>query len=36
MDDKSLKLLQLNPRKVLTFPRSQVMAVHRIIMGGPA
>lgn len=36
MDDKSLKLLQLNPRKVLTFPRSQVMAVHRIVMGGPA
>ncbi len=36
MDDKKLKLLQLHPRKVLTFPRSQVMAVHRIIMGGPA
>lgn len=36
MDDKTLKLLQLNPRKTLTFPRNQVMAVHRIIMGGPA
>ena len=36
MDDKNLKLLQLNPRKTLTFPKSQVMAVHRIVMGGPA
>jgi phage repressor protein C with HTH and peptisase S24 domain len=36
MDDKVLKLLQLNPRKTLTFPVSQVLAVHRILMGGPA
>lgn len=36
LDDKNLKVLQLNPRKVLTFPRSRVVAVHRIIMGGPA
>lgn len=36
MNDKVLKLMQLNPRKTLTFPRSQVLAVHRIIMGGPA
>lgn len=36
MDDKQLRVLQLNPRKVLTFPRSRVLAVHRVIMGGPA
>lgn len=36
MDGKQLKVLQLNPRKVLTWPRSKVIAVHRIIMGGPA
>lgn len=35
-DEKNLKVLQLNPRKVLTFPANQVLAVHRIIMGGPA
>lgn len=36
MDDERLKLMQLNPRKVLTFPRSRVIAVHRIVMAGPA
>lgn len=36
IDDKKLRLLQLNPRKILTFPRNQVMSVHRIVMGGPA
>jgi phage repressor protein C with HTH and peptisase S24 domain len=36
MDEKQLKVLQLNPRKVLTWPRNRVLAVHRIIMGGPA
>lgn len=34
MDDKILRLEQLNPRKILTFPRKKVIAVHRIIMGG--
>jgi phage repressor protein C with HTH and peptisase S24 domain len=33
-DDKVLKLEQLNPKKFLTFPISQVKAVHLIIMGG--
>lgn len=36
LDDKNLKVMQLNPRKVLTFPRARVLAVHRIMMGGPA
>lgn len=36
MDDHQLKVRQLNPKKVLTFPRGKVIAVHRIIMGGPA
>jgi phage repressor protein C with HTH and peptisase S24 domain len=36
MDDKQLKVQQLNPKKVITFPRGRVLAVHRIIMGGPA
>lgn len=36
LDDNQLKVLQLNPRKILTFPRGRVLAVHRIIMGGPA
>jgi phage repressor protein C with HTH and peptisase S24 domain len=35
-DEKHLKVLQLNPRKIITFPTGQVLAVHRIIMGGPA
>lgn len=34
LDDRHLKLEQLNPRKVLTFPRSKVVSIHRIIMGG--
>lgn len=33
-DDKRLKLQQLNPRKILTFPKGIVVSVHRIIMGG--
>lgn len=35
-DDKSLKVRQLNPKKLLTFPANRVIAVHKIIMGGPA
>ncbi|MET4184934.1 phage repressor protein C with HTH and peptisase S24 domain [Bradyrhizobium sp. JR7.2] len=36
MDDKQLRVQQLHPKKILTFPRGRVLAVHRIIMGGPA
>lgn len=36
LDDNRLKLLQLNPRKILVFPKKRVMAVHRIVMAGPA
>jgi phage repressor protein C with HTH and peptisase S24 domain len=36
LDDKQLRVLQLNPKKVLIFPANRVMAIHRIIMGGPA
>jgi phage repressor protein C with HTH and peptisase S24 domain len=36
MDDDKLKLLQLNPKKVLTFSAAKVVAVHRIVMSGPA
>lgn len=36
MDDQQLKVRQLNPKKVLTFPRGRVIAVHKILMGGPA
>jgi phage repressor protein C with HTH and peptisase S24 domain len=36
MDDRQLKVTQLNPKKVLTFARNRVLAVHRIVMGGPA
>ncbi|MET4197249.1 phage repressor protein C with HTH and peptisase S24 domain [Bradyrhizobium sp. LA3.X] len=36
MDDHQLKVRQLNPKKVLTWPRNRVIAVHRIVMGGPA
>ena len=35
MDDKRVKLLQLNPRKTLTFAKNRVVALHRIVMGGP-
>lgn len=33
-DDKSLKVEQLNPKKLLTFPAKTVRAVHKIVMGG--
>lgn len=33
-DSTSLKLEQLNPKKLLTFPASQVRSVHLIVMGG--
>jgi phage repressor protein C with HTH and peptisase S24 domain len=33
-DAKHLKLEQLNPPKRLEFPRSRVVSVHRIVMGG--
>jgi phage repressor protein C with HTH and peptisase S24 domain len=36
MDDNQLKVRQLNPKKVLTWPRAKVISVHRIVMGGPA
>lgn len=35
MDDKTLKVRQLNPRKVLTFPVNRVVSIHRIVMAGP-
>lgn len=35
-DDKTLRVRQLNPPKVLTFPREKVISLHRIVMGGPA
>lgn len=34
MDDRVLRLEQLNPKKILTFPRKKVIAIHKIIMGG--
>lgn len=34
MDAKTLKLAQFNPKKMLEFPRSKVVSIHRIIMGG--
>jgi phage repressor protein C with HTH and peptisase S24 domain len=34
MDDKTLRVMQLNPRKILTFPRHKVIHVHRIVMSG--
>lgn len=34
MDEKRLRLAQLNPKKVLTFPSGRVVSVHKIIMGG--
>lgn len=34
MDQRSLKLAQFAPRKVIEFPRQRVVSVHRIIMGG--
>jgi len=34
MDDHQLKVEQLNPKKIITWSRNRVIAVHRIIMGG--
>lgn len=34
IDEKRLKLQQLNPKKFLTFPRRTVRHVHVIVMGG--
>lgn len=34
LDARHLKLEQLNPRKLLQFPASRVVSVHRIVMGG--
>lgn len=34
-DDKRLKLLQLNPKKFLTFSKDRVISVHKIVMSGP-
>lgn len=36
MDDKVLKVQQLHPRKVLTFARNTVRAVHKIVFIGAA
>jgi phage repressor protein C with HTH and peptisase S24 domain len=35
MDDRTLKVSQLNPSKILTFQRKNVIAVHRIVFSGP-
>jgi phage repressor protein C with HTH and peptisase S24 domain len=35
MDEKFLKVLQLNPRKIIKFPVRSVVSVHKIIMAGP-
>jgi hypothetical protein len=34
MDEKTLKVRQLNPAKAMTFPRARVVSVHRIIFSG--
>ena len=34
IDDKTLRLYQLNPRKKLTFPSTKVVSVHKIVFGG--
>lgn len=34
MDDRRLKLKQLNPKKTLEFPRKRVISVHRIVLAG--
>jgi phage repressor protein C with HTH and peptisase S24 domain len=34
MNDKSLRLEQLNPKKTLEFPRKRVVSVHLILMAG--
>lgn len=34
MDDRTLKVRQLNPKKVLTFARNTVMKVHKIVFAG--
>lgn len=35
MDDKHIRLEQLNPKKILEFPRNRVVKVQKIIMWGP-
>lgn len=35
MDSKTLKVRQLNPKKILTFKRGMVISIHKIVMGGP-
>lgn len=35
-DDTSLKVIQHNPRKTMTFPNKSIVSVHKIIMSGPA
>jgi len=34
MDDKRLRLEQLNPKKTMEFPRKRVVSVHLILMAG--
>ncbi|WBU27538.1 helix-turn-helix domain-containing protein [Rhodopseudomonas palustris] len=34
-DEKTLKVRQLNPKKVITFKSKDVVSVHRIVMSGP-
>lgn len=36
MDDKTLKVQQLHPKKVLSFARRTVLAVHKIVYIGAA
>ena len=36
IDDKVVKLAQYNPKKVFTFPRKQVVSIHRVMMAGPS
>lgn len=34
MDDRTLKVMQLHPKKLLTFPRNTVVAVHKVVFSG--
>lgn len=34
MDDRTLKVRQLNPKKVMTFARNTVLAVHKVVFAG--
>lgn len=34
MDDRTLKVMQLHPRKMLSFPRNTVIAIHKVVFAG--